>query len=142
MLTLIADITNPVLPAGFGRDEADQAVAFGNYIVLLWRALIVLGGLAALLFLIWGAFDWIMAGGDEGKVTAAKKKITQSIIGLVLLASTVAIVNLVEDLLGIQLLTITFPTPVNIGTPVGPSGGGGTGIPGGAVPPAGDFKFN
>lgn len=111
MLNLVAQIVNPALPAGFGQNAADQDQAFANYIVLLWRTLIVLGGLAALLFLIWGAFDWIMAGGDEGKVKSARQKMTQSVIGLALLASTVAIITLVERLLGISILEIEFPTP-------------------------------
>ena len=115
---LIAQIVNPALPTGFGQNAADREIAFANYIVLLWRALIVLGGLAALVFMLLGAFDWVTAGGDEGKIKSARQKITQSIIGLALLASTIALVTLVERLLGVSLLDIQFPTPGGVNTPV------------------------
>ena len=108
---LVAQIINKALPPGFGGDPADQDTAFVNYVVLLWRTLIILGGLAALVFLIWGALDWILAGGEESKIAAARKKMTGAVIGLVLLSSTVAIVTLIERLLGISLLKIEFPTP-------------------------------
>ncbi len=109
---LLAQIVNPVLPAGYGLNAVDRDTALANYIVLLWRTLIVLGGLAALVFLIWGALDWILAGGEEGKITSARKKMTGAVIGLALLASSVAIVTLIERLLGISLLDITFPSPI------------------------------
>lgn len=111
--TLLAQINNPVLQAGFGGDSADGVGAFTNYLVLLWRTLILVGGLATLLFLLWGALDWILAGGEESKVSEARKKMTGAIIGLAILAASVAIVELVGSLIGIDLLRICFPGPNN-----------------------------
>lgn len=107
---LIAEIRNPVLQNGYGGQSGDGVRAFTSYIVLLWRTLIVLGGLATLLFLLWGALDWILAGGDEGKVTKARQKMTGAIIGLAILASSVVIVQLAGDLIGLDLLKISFPS--------------------------------
>jgi hypothetical protein len=113
MLTpvMIAQIKNDVLKIGYGGDPTDKSAAFTNYLVLLWRTLILVGGLATLLFLLWGALDWILAGGDEGKVSSARQKMTGAVIGLVILASTIAIVELIGGLIGIDLLDICFPGP-------------------------------
>ena len=109
--TLLAQIYNPALKPKFGGSPGDGVGALTEYIVLLWRTLILVGGLAALLFLLWGALDWIMAGGEEGKVSDARKKMTGAVIGLTILAASVAIVQLVGSLIGLDLLDICFPGP-------------------------------
>ncbi len=111
LLTLLTQIHNPVLTPGYGGRAGDGTAALTNYIVLLWRALIMVGNLVALLFLLWGALDWIMAGGEEGKVSSARKKMTGAVVGLAILAASVAIVQLVGSLFGLNLLNICIPGP-------------------------------
>jgi len=54
-------------------------------IVTLIDGAILVGALLLLVFLILGAINWITAGGDKGKVEAARNKIVQSLIGFVVL---------------------------------------------------------
>jgi hypothetical protein len=121
-------ITNPVT-GKFGTNEGDVAssgATFVSFFVLIWRALITVGGLAVLIFFLWGALEWIMAGGDSGKMQKARDKITQSIIGLVILVSSFTLIAFISQLFfgeEFNLLQLTFPTPENI-TP-GTTGGGG-----------------
>lgn len=56
--------------------------------------------LTAFGFLIFGGVEWITSGGDSGKIQSARGKIMQAVIGLVVLASTWAIMNFVVGLLG------------------------------------------
>jgi L-alanine-DL-glutamate epimerase-like enolase superfamily enzyme len=112
--TLIAatnGISNWALSPGYGGASGDKTSAFTNYIVLLWRALISVGGLAALLFLVWGALDWILAGGEDSKVASARQKMTGAVIGLAILAASVAIVDLAGKFVGIDLLQLCIPGP-------------------------------
>ncbi len=51
-------------------------------------------------YLIWGAITWITSGGDKSKVEEARNRITAAVIGLLILAATWAIFQLV--------LTIAF----------------------------------
>ena len=44
------------------------------------------------------------AGGDKGKVESAQKKITQSIVGLALVAASYALFQIVQYFLGIKIL--------------------------------------
>lgn len=99
-------ITNPAISADFGRGSG--AFALGNLIVTLWRTAITLGGIALLVMLIYGALEWILAGGDKGKIESARNRITQSIIGLLVLVGTVAISLFISSLLGFNLLKPEF----------------------------------
>ena len=52
--------------------------------------------------LIWGGLEWITSGGDKGKVEGARNKITAAVIGLIIVASSFAILQLVLNFLGYQ----------------------------------------
>lgn len=83
----------------------------GNLIGNALKILYIFGGLAVLFFMVWGAFDWITSGGEKEKVAAAQKKITNSLIGLALLALSAFIVALFGDIVGINPLDMgTIPT--------------------------------
>lgn len=69
------------------------------------QIIFIFAGLAVLVFIVWAAFDWITSGGDKEKVAGARRKITNAIIGLVLLALAYFITALVSDLVGIPILT-------------------------------------
>ncbi|MFZ5376324.1 MAG: hypothetical protein ACOZAN_01485 [Patescibacteria group bacterium] len=63
--------------------------------------------IAALLsfgFMVWGAIEWISAGGDKGKVDKARTRITQSVIGLIALASISAVFILLQDFLDVCVI--------------------------------------
>lgn len=56
-------------------------------------------------FMIWGAVEWITSGGDKSKIEGARNKISNAVIGLIILAATTALFVLVEEFLGIDVLT-------------------------------------
>ena len=133
---LISQIRNPALPSNL-QDASSPELAgagFGTYIAILWLTALTLGGLAAVMYMLLGSLDWILAAGDKGKIEEARKKITQSIIGLAVLFSVGAITVVVGEVLGLNLLQPTFQS-------VGVGGGGGGGGNGGVFQnPAFDFN--
>lgn len=66
----------------------------------------VIAVLLVLLYLITGAFEWITAGGEKGKIESARGKITGAVVGLIVLASTLAILVLVQRFIGVQVFAI------------------------------------
>lgn len=44
-----------------------------------------IGGIAVLIYLLWGALDYVTSGGEEEKIENARKKMTYAIIGGILL---------------------------------------------------------
>ena len=81
--------------------DGGVSVIFGNImsVVMVLAALLVFG------FLIWGAVEWITSGGDKNKVESARNRITNAVIGLLVLAAVTALFMVVQQFLGIDVLT-------------------------------------
>lgn len=73
---------------------------FGDLLSHVLEIALMVGALLLLLYLIWGGIEWITAAGDSSKVGKARDKITQAVIGIIVLASTVAIFIFVQNMLG------------------------------------------
>lgn len=95
-----------------GVEEPDFAVSnIGSLIKGLVNASIVIGALAAFIFLILGGFQWITSGGDKTKTEEAQKKITNAVIGLVIIAAAYAIINVVTSFLGLgDISNLSLPS--------------------------------
>ena len=79
---------------------------FGDLISRTIGLLFVLGALAFFFMLLWGAITWILSGGDKAGLESAKGRITNAIVGFVLLIASFAIVKLIETFFGIDILSI------------------------------------
>lgn len=101
-----AQITNPALQSALGTGDPGAGLAF--YIAQIWRALVVAGGLAFLVYFLQGGLEWITAGGDKAKIESAQKKITGGLIGLAILVTSFAIIGLLGSILQIDLLNINW----------------------------------
>jgi len=76
------------------------------FIPKLIGLLFVFGALAFFFMLLWGAITWILSGGDKAHVENARGRITNALIGFVLMIATFAIVKLIEAFFGIDILSI------------------------------------
>ena len=103
------EITNPALSPEVPT-EAGAGLAF--YIANLWRTVVTLGGIAFLLYLVWGGIQWMLSGGDKTKVTEAQQKISNALIGLAILVASYAITLFVQTVFKINLLKPVFPNYV------------------------------
>lgn len=110
MKGIFASITNPALPAPLSAPG--QGDTFSILFASLWGAAIVAAGLAFLVFLIVGGLQWITAGGDKAQLENARDKITNGLIGLVIVVSTYIIISLIQTVFGVNILKPSFPTPV------------------------------
>ncbi|OGV97158.1 hypothetical protein A2W24_00430 [Microgenomates group bacterium RBG_16_45_19] len=97
-------IFNPVIDEILGGESAAGDVAVANLVARLFQAVVMVGGLALLLFIAWGGFAWITAGDDKAKVEAAKGRITNAIIGMAVLLATVAVALFLQFVFGFDLL--------------------------------------
>lgn len=74
----------------FGTIQPPQGVpsgnnALSNILSAGIKMFFIVAGLAALLYLLLGAFDWITSGGEKEKIMKAQSKIQNAIVGLILM---------------------------------------------------------
>lgn len=100
------DITNPALGALGTRYSQNGIGFFQALIPALIGLLMTIGAIIFMFMLLWGAIQWMLAGGDKGAVEGAKGRISNALVGIILLFSSFAVVKLVEAFFGINILTI------------------------------------
>ncbi|OGJ16777.1 MAG: hypothetical protein A2632_01910 [Candidatus Pacebacteria bacterium RIFCSPHIGHO2_01_FULL_46_16] len=114
--TLAAGVTNPAIGnLGNSAQKASSGATFAFYLVYIWRAIIMIGGLAVIVMFLQGGIEWVTSGGDKGKLEAARNRMTQSALGLFVLVSSFTIIAYISKLFfgaEFQLLNLVFPSPL------------------------------
>lgn len=77
--------------------------SLGSFVSRSFSAIILVAGLATFMYLVYGGIEWIMSGGDKGKLEGARSKITNGVIGLAIVASSWAIYLLIDYFFGIGI---------------------------------------
>lgn len=90
-------------PPGISSSMASDPVAgIGKFIGTLVNLAIVAFGFFMLIYLLYGAFDWITSGGDKEKLEKARHKITNALIGMLLVFVVLTVFGvLTGEILGI-----------------------------------------
>lgn len=83
-------------------NNADRG--FGVFLSGVLSMAMVFAALLVLLYLMWGAIEWISAGGDKAKVEKGRNRMTQAVIGIIVLASTLALFTVLQQFLGITVV--------------------------------------
>jgi hypothetical protein len=81
------------------------------FIGTLWTTVIIVAGLAFLVYFLVGGLQWLTSGGDKIALESARGKITNALIGLVIIVSSFAVIKIVEVVLGIDITDLNWPTP-------------------------------
>ena len=114
-LTKIANITTLVATAAMvampllaaaqfiapeaGATNLPNQAKFSEIMITIINILLAIAGLIAVIFLIVGGFRYITAGGNEESSEAAKKTITNAIIGIVIIILSFVIVRVISNAL-------------------------------------------
>lgn len=110
MSRLQAVITNPVVNPKVGDVMAiPSGGVLQQYLTNFVRIGFIAGSVALMFMLLWGAFEYITSGGEKEKTGAASKRMTNAVIGIVILLSLYAILKLVNLIFGINLLNLEIP---------------------------------
>ncbi|HAV15526.1 MAG TPA: hypothetical protein DCX25_04310 [Candidatus Pacebacteria bacterium] len=64
----------------------------------------IVGGLMFLMYFVFGGLAWLSAGGEKGKVEAARTQLTNAAIGLIIVIVSQAIIGIVGGVLGLSIL--------------------------------------
>lgn len=114
MEKIYAQLCNPALPnqlGGCGGGTVEQGgKVFGGLVSGIVGIVFLLGFFLTFAYLLTGGVQWITSGGDKNALESARNKITNAIIGLVIVASAYAIFKLIGNFFGINLPNIKIPT--------------------------------
>lgn len=112
-MELLAQATPITVNLGNVGSNVGLAANTGLGVILANAIKIVLAiALIAVLFmLVFGAFEWIISGGEKEKVGNARNRITHALIGLAILGLAFVILTIVGNIVGVNILgDITIPT--------------------------------
>ena len=76
---------------------------FGDLLPRVVALLLIVGAVIFFFILVIGAVQYITAGSDKAAVESARKRITNGLVGAVLLFSVFAIATLIENFFGIKV---------------------------------------
>ena len=73
---------------------------------------IFIAGLAVLIYLLSGALNWITSGGDKEKLAKAQQKITNAVIGIIIVVVVLSVFCVITvEILKISPSCFTFTLP-------------------------------
>lgn len=102
-------LTNPALGPKLQEWLAgtDPGLTFAKNFVPNLITLLLIGGAAIFFFmLLFGAIEWILSGGDKGRVESARGRLTNALLGLFIMFALFAIVRIVERFFGTDILSL------------------------------------
>lgn len=97
-------IKNPAI--GKTLQDLSGVGFFQKFFPALVGLAFVIGVVIFLFVMLIGAIQWIVSGGDKAGVEAARGKITNAIVGIILLFAIFAILKVIEDFFGINILVL------------------------------------
>lgn len=114
-MKLLSQIINPVINPKIG--DIDQFPGVYNatsyviqkFLVNFIKLSFVIASVVFLFMLVWGGIEHIMAGGDKERLGNSSKRITNALIGIVILLGSYAIFKLVNLVFGINILKLDIP---------------------------------
>ena len=70
---------------------------------------LIIAALAFFFWLVLGGIKWITSGGDKAQTEAARNQITAALIGLVIVFSSWALIQILGTFFGVDLLNVAIP---------------------------------
>ncbi|MBI2051796.1 hypothetical protein HYT33_03485 [Candidatus Roizmanbacteria bacterium] len=91
-----------------GSEFATGPNPLGALLSTIINIFLLVSGIVALIYLLWGAFSWITSGGDKEKLLKAQGMIRNAIIGLIIVFAALVVFNvIVGTVLGGRIIQIT-----------------------------------
>ncbi len=108
---ILAQITNPVLPPLLGSGTTEQGgTVIGKLVSNIAGLLFIFAFFLTFMYLLLGGIQWLTSGGDKAQLEQARNKITNAMIGLIIVAAAYAIFTLIGQFLGIDIKALKIPS--------------------------------
>lgn len=96
---------------GVSRPEGFNIDNLGLFISRALTYALAIAGILVFIYLVWGGIQWITSGGDKSKTEEARSRITAALVGLAIVATAWAVIQLVSYFFGINVFSsdVTLP---------------------------------
>lgn len=81
-----------------------SGLSLGKITTSFLQVAMVIGVILSLFYLIYGGFYWLQSKGDKEKLDKARRIITSSMLGLIIMSLSLVIVSFISQALGIDTL--------------------------------------
>ncbi len=88
-------------------------ITAGSMVSALIRLVLIVAALLFFFMLVIGGIQWMISGGDKAASENARKRITSALVGLAIVFVAWAIINLVNAMFGVNILTLNIPNFLN-----------------------------
>lgn len=97
----------------FSKDGTNAAIPYiAEYITGLYAYLVSIAGVVAVVMMIIGGFQYLTAGGDAGRMKAAKERITNAVAGILLTLGAYTLLNTISpQLVQLKPLSLNIVPP-------------------------------
>lgn len=109
MNDFVGKITPPI--EGFADDPNE---VIGTILSVALKIFFIIAGVTALYFLLWGAFDWITSGGDKEKISTARQRIGNAVLGITLIFVVLVIIATLEKFVFKEQFCFGLTCPIKI----------------------------
>lgn len=99
-----APITNPALGPSLQTKSGQQF--FSDLLPRIVGLGFLIGVLIFFFVMIVGAIGWITSGGDKAAIESARGRITNAIVGLIILFALFALVGAIENFFDVNILSL------------------------------------
>lgn len=108
---IFGKITPPDAIKNFAGTDVTGTAGLNKFLSNLIALIYAVAAIVLVLMIVWGAWDWLLSGGEKEKVANAQRKIIHAIIGIVLFAGAFAIIQLLEVFTGFNFFEPPTPGP-------------------------------
>ena len=105
------------LPACARVDTGDlgfKIPSLGDILTFAIRAFFAIAGIAALFYMLIGAFGWVTSGGDKDAISAAREKIQAAVVGMILIVAVLALIWTLEQVIFKRRICLGLSCPVTL----------------------------
>lgn len=80
------------------------------------RIFFAIAGIAALFYMLTGAFFWIISGGDKDNIKAARDRIQAAVVGMILIVAVLSLVWTLEQVIFKRRICLGVTCPIQVPT--------------------------
>lgn len=101
-------VINKAISKKLGTDTNPSLVT-SEFLSLMINLCMVIGCIIFVFMIFFGGYQWITSAGNKDGLQKAKSRITNALIGLVILLSLYAILNFLSGFFGLNLIQFNLP---------------------------------